>query len=157
MVRLASAASVLAAMALAAGCTGADAGPGVKPVPIASVTEVAAFSGGGLLSVHVDDFRGCPTAFSVAADETAEEIRLTAGAFKGENHECGQAPTVALKSPVGNRRIIDATHGLPATTVIGEQLKEPCEGVDRCFSFSEDGLPQGRTFRFVLADPREDP
>lgn len=151
MARISIAAAVVAAWALAAGCGGPNEESRGQPVPIVSVTELLAEDRGGLLSVHVDDFRGCPTAFSVKAMETSEEIRLTARPFRGDDHQCAEVPTVPLERPVGKRRIVDATRNLAAITVQGEELRDPCEGQDSCFvGYLGDG-PEGRTFLFELA------
>lgn len=150
MARFAAAASVLAALALAAGCTESDAEPPASLVPISSVTEIAPSSGGGMLSVVVDDFRGCPTAFVVSAEETTAEVRLTATAYRGQHRECDELPTVALERPVGSRRIVDTASGHSATGGTGEELKDLCAGQDPCFALTE-GVPQGRTF--LIAPP----
>jgi hypothetical protein len=157
MVRVVGATSVLVALALTAGCTSSHAEPAAPPVPIASVTEIAAFGEGWVLSVQVDDFRGCPTAFAVKADESADEIRLTASAFKGENHECGKIPTVSLESPVGTRRIVDASRGVATNSQTGDPLKDACQAVpDHCLVVYTE-RPQGRTFSFDLAPPAANP
>lgn len=134
------------ALALGA-CGSGPEEPAGEPVPIVAVTELASFSAGGLLSVLVDDYRGCPTAFAATAVETPDEVRLTARAFRGTEHACAEPPTVALKASIGARQIVDVVSGLTADSVTGKALVDPCVGQQPC-AWAGEERRKGRTFGF---------
>jgi hypothetical protein len=89
---------IISALLVVGGC-----GIGWKDQPISTV-EVSDDERTLLVGYH------CDPDSSLKAEETAYEVRLTFRVYGGEGNDCARYEEIELDSPLGDRRVIDASN-----------------------------------------------
>jgi hypothetical protein len=96
--QLVGAAPLVVALLVMGGC-----GIGWKDQPISTV-EVSGDGRTLVVGSH------CDPDWSLAAEETADEVRLTFRVYGGQGDDCARSEEIELDSPLGDRRVIDASN-----------------------------------------------